>query len=165
MALLTVSKAPENTVPFCVVLRLSLSRTPEHGTDLALSRCMPQLTVRLRLTLRGMPLYMGDDAMAQRNKKMLQPKDAIAMLKADHQKVRDLFQQYGATSDVEAKGTIADEVFIELETHTQLEENIFYPAVNEEIDEGPEVAHDHIRVSGLPCALQAQGFSFSHIDS
>ena len=30
--------------------------------------------------------------MAQRNKKMGQPKDAIAMLKADHQKVRDLFQ-------------------------------------------------------------------------
>jgi hypothetical protein len=39
------------------------------------------------------------------------------MLKADHQKVRDLLQQYGATSDVEARGTIADEVFIELETH------------------------------------------------
>jgi hemerythrin-like domain-containing protein len=91
-----------------------------------------------------MPLYIGDDAMVQRNKKMGQPKDAIAMLKADHQRVRDLFQQYEATSNVEAKGTIAEEVFIELETHAQLEENIFYPAVNEETDEGPELVKESL---------------------
>ena len=82
--------------------------------------------------------------MPQRNKKMGQPKDAIAMLKADHQRVRDLFQQYEATSTVEAKGTIAEEVFIELETHAQLEENIFYPAVNEETDEGPELVKESL---------------------
>ena len=82
--------------------------------------------------------------MVQRNKKMGQPKDAIAMLKADHQQVRDLFQQYEATSNVEAKGTIAEEVFIELETHAQLEENIFYPAVNEETDEGPELVKESL---------------------
>jgi hemerythrin-like domain-containing protein len=82
--------------------------------------------------------------MAQRNKKMGQPKDAIAMLKADHQRVRDLFQQYEATRNVEAKGTIAEEVFIELETHAQLEENIFYPAVNEETDEGPELVKESL---------------------
>ena len=82
--------------------------------------------------------------MAQRNKKMGQPKDAIAMLKADHQRVRDLFQQYEATSNAEAKRTIAEEVFIELETHTQLEENIFYPAVNEETDEGTELVKESL---------------------
>jgi hemerythrin-like domain-containing protein len=89
-----------------------------------------------------MPLHIGDYAMAQRNKKIGQPKDAIAMLKADHQKVRDLFQQYEAMSDAEARWTIAEEVFIELETHAQLEENIFYPAVNEEIDEGSELVKE-----------------------
>ena len=82
--------------------------------------------------------------MAQRNKKMGQPKDAIAMLKADHQRVRDLFQQYEATSNAEAKRTLAEEVFIELETHAQLEENIFYPAVNEETDEGPELVKESL---------------------
>jgi hemerythrin-like domain-containing protein len=100
--------------------------------------------MRLLLALRGMPLHIGDYAMAQRNKKMGQPKDAIAMLKADHQRVRDLFQQYEATSNVEAKWTIAEEVFIELETHAQLEENIFYPAVNEETDEGPELVKESL---------------------
>jgi hemerythrin-like domain-containing protein len=91
-----------------------------------------------------MPLHIGDYVMAQRNKKMGQPKDAIAMLKADHQRVRDLFQQYEATSHVEARWTIAEEVFIELETHAQLEENIFYPAVNEETDEGPELVKESL---------------------
>jgi hemerythrin-like domain-containing protein len=75
---------------------------------------------------------------------MDQPKDAIAMLKADHQRVRDLFQQYESTSNVEAKKALAEEVFIELETHAQLEENIFYPAVNEETDEGPELVKESL---------------------
>src|SRR5262249_14734208 len=96
------------------------------------------------LALRGMPFHIGDYAMAQRNKKMRQPKDAIAMLKADHQRVRDLFQQYEATSNAVAKRTIAEEVFIVLETHAQLEENIFYPAVNEETDEGPELVKESL---------------------
>jgi hemerythrin-like domain-containing protein len=98
--------------------------------------------MRFPLALRGIPLPIGDYAMAQRNKKIGQPKDAIAMLKADHQKVRELFQRYETASDIEAKWTIAEEVFVELETHAQLEENIFYPAVNEEIDAGPELVKE-----------------------
>ena len=53
-----------------------------------------------------------------------QPQDALALLKEDHQRVKDLFAQYEATSNAEAKGTLAQEVFVELETHAQLEENI-----------------------------------------
>jgi hemerythrin superfamily protein len=68
-----------------------------------------------------------------------QPADAIAMLKADHQRVKDLFTQYEATSNPATKRTLAEQVFVELETHAQLEENVFYPAVNEETDEGPKL--------------------------
>jgi hemerythrin-like domain-containing protein len=108
-----------------------------------------------------MPLSIGDDVMTQQNKKTGQPKDAIAMLKADHQRVRDLFQQYEATSNVEAKGTIAEEVLVELEVHAQLEENIFYPAVNEETDEGPELVKEsmaeHETMKNLIKQLRAMG--------
>ena len=45
------------------------------------------------------------------------PADAIAMLKADHQRVKDLFAQYEATSNPDTKRTLADQVFVELETH------------------------------------------------
>ena len=73
------------------------------------------------------------------------PADAIAMLKADHQRVRDLFAQYEATSNPETKRTLAEQVFTELETHAQLEENIFYPAVNEGTDEGPDLVKDSVQ--------------------
>ena len=73
-----------------------------------------------------------------------QPADAIAMLKADHQRVKDLFTQYEATDNVETKQTLAEEVFRELEMHAQLEENIFYPTVNEETDEGPKLVQESL---------------------
>src|SRR5215471_13203457 len=73
-----------------------------------------------------------------------QPADAIAMLKADHQRVKDLFAQYEAADDVATKRTLAEQAFVELETHTQLEENVFYPAVNEETEEGPELVKESL---------------------
>jgi hemerythrin-like domain-containing protein len=93
--------------------------------------------------------------------------DAIAMLKEDHQRVKELFAQYEGTSNAEAKSTLAEEVFVELETHAQLEENIFYPSVNEETEEGPELVkeslQEHATVKQLIQELrqmgpQSQGF-------
>jgi hypothetical protein len=76
------------------------------------------------------------------------PVDAIALLKEDHQRVKDLFAQYEGTSNAEAKWTLAEEVFVELETHAQLEENIFYPSVNEETEEGPELVKESLQEHG-----------------
>src|SRR6266571_3662565 len=91
------------------------------------------------------PLREGEDSMAKRNDKMGQPEDAIAMLKADHQRVRDLFQEYEAAQDQQAKRDIAEEAFVELEMHAQLEEQIFYPAVEDEIDEqGQELVEESL---------------------
>src|SRR5215510_7093603 len=91
------------------------------------------------------PLRKGADSMAQRNDKMGQPEDAIAMLKADHQRVRDLFQEYEAAQDQQAKRDIAEEAFVELEMHAQLEEQVFYPAVEEETDEqGQELVEESL---------------------
>jgi hemerythrin superfamily protein len=73
------------------------------------------------------------------------PVDAIEMLEADHQKVRDLFSKYMATSEQKAKRKIADQVFIELETHAQLEETVFYPAFAEETDtEGKQLVTESL---------------------
>ena len=57
------------------------------------------------------------------------PEDAIEMLKTDHQKVRELFQDYESAQDQKAKSKIAQRVFVELETHAQLEETVFYPGL------------------------------------
>ena len=83
--------------------------------------------------------------MPTRRNNQQQPADAFVMLKADHQRVRDLFAQYEAAENVESKRTLAEHVFVELETHAQLEENIFYPAVNEGTDEGPDLVKDSVQ--------------------
>ena len=95
--------------------------------------------------------------------------DAIAMLKEDHQRVRDLFAQYDAAHNAEAKGRVAEEVFVELETHAQLEENIFYPSVNEETEEGPELVkeslEEHAMVKQLIQALRQMGPQSAEFDA
>jgi hemerythrin superfamily protein len=61
--------------------------------------------------------------------------DAVAMLMADHKKVKGLFQQYEALSDrsTASKKKLADQICNELTVHTQVEEEIFYPAISKPI--------------------------------
>ena len=82
--------------------------------------------------------------MPARQNEHAQPADAIALLKADHQRVKDLFAHYEAADNVDTKRTLAEQVFVELERHAQLEENVFYPAVNEETEEGPALVQDSL---------------------
>jgi hypothetical protein len=74
------------------------------------------------MVLRDNDAEMHDNGAAQFE-------DAIVMLKAEHQKVRELFQQYTAAGDQRMKQQIAQQVFVELETHAQLEEIVFYPTL------------------------------------
>ena len=91
-----------------------------------------------------------------------QPADAIAMLKADHQRVKDLFAQYEAADNVETKRTLAEQAFVELETHAQLEENVFYPAVNEDTDEGPALVQESLSEHEMVKTLIQELRSMAH---
>ena len=70
--------------------------------------------------------------MAPRNATRSRPKNAIAMLRADHQKVRQLFRAYRTAKDQTTQWEIALHIFDELEVHAQLEAVIFSQAVEEE---------------------------------
>ena len=70
--------------------------------------------------------------MATPDAKRPSPKDALAMLKADHGKVRQLFRAYRAAQDRPTRWEIATHIFDELEVHAQREEVVFYQAVEEE---------------------------------
>src|SRR5262249_22318729 len=87
----------------------------------------------------------GEYIMAKRRNQRQQPADAIAMLKADHQRGRNLFQQYEAEHNPSTKRHLADQACTEVEIHTQLEENVFYPAVNEELDEVTELVKESLK--------------------
>jgi hemerythrin superfamily protein len=67
--------------------------------------------------------------------------DAITLLTKDHDEVRSLFEQFRTAQDAgngQLMRSTAEKVFAELQVHTTIEEEIFYPASrgeDEEIDE------------------------------
>jgi hypothetical protein len=61
--------------------------------------------------------------------------DAIAMLKADHRKVEELFEQFENARGAKSKVKIAQQICTELMVHATIEEEVFYPAVKEAVEE------------------------------
>jgi hypothetical protein len=61
--------------------------------------------------------------------------DAIALLKADHRKVEDLFDKFESTNSSSKKQSLANQICMELKIHTMLEEEIFYPAFRGKIED------------------------------
>ncbi len=88
----------------------------------------------------------------RRRHTMPQPEftDAIALLKADHRKVEDLFEQFEKATASDRKQKLAHEICTELKIHTMLEEEIFYPAFEGKIEEDllkeAYVEHDGAKV-------------------
>ena len=69
-------------------------------------------------------------------KKEESKQDAISLLKADHRKVEGLFEKYKAIEKGDAsKQDIALAICKELIVHTQIEEEIFYPACKGKLSE------------------------------
>ncbi len=65
----------------------------------------------------------------------MEKQDAIAMLKADHRKVEELFEKFDKARSAKVKKTLADQICMELSIHMMLEEEIFYPACAAEVEE------------------------------
>jgi Hemerythrin HHE cation binding domain len=78
------------------------------------------------------------------------PSDAIALLKADHRKVEDLFAKFETARSSEKKSQLAQQICTELTVHTMIEEEIFYPACKGEVEEDKldeaYVEHDGAKV-------------------
>jgi hypothetical protein len=75
------------------------------------------------------------------------PTGAIEMLRQDHRKVEQLFQQFEQSSDDEQKEGLVDKICAELIIHTRLEEELFYAAcrdagVEEDKLDESQVEHD-----------------------
>jgi hypothetical protein len=76
--------------------------------------------------------------------------DAIALLKADHRKVEDLFAKFEKAKSDSVKKSLVQEICTELSIHTVIEEEIFYPActgkVEEDVVKEAYVEHDGAKV-------------------
>jgi Hemerythrin HHE cation binding domain len=61
------------------------------------------------------------------------PHDLFELLKTDHRRVKELFSQF-EKADKQTKIGIAEEILIQLEIHTAIEEELVYPAIRDAID-------------------------------
>jgi hemerythrin superfamily protein len=84
-------------------------------------------------------------------------KDAIAMLKADHEAVSKLFAEYDKTRSVANKKELVAQICSALSVHAQIEEEIFYPAVKEALKDKmlvPEATVEHAGMKELIAQLE-----------
>ncbi len=95
------------------------------------------------------------------------PLDAVALLKADHRKVEDLFAKFEAAKGDGKKKALAEQICLELTVHTKIEEDVFYPAcegkVEEDLLKEAYVEHDGAKV--LIAEIEAGGPDDEFYDS
>jgi len=78
--------------------------------------------------------------------------NAVQLIKQDHKKVANLFDKYKKTKGQEAKRRISEHAMEQLEVHALMEEDIFYPAVKNQLSDGAlihEALKEHQVVNDL----------------
>ena len=85
--------------------------------------------------------------------------DAVALLKADHRKVEDLFAKFESATGDGKKQALAQEICLELTVHTRIEEDIFYPACEGAVEEDKlkEAYVEHDAAKMLITEIEAGG--------
>ena len=63
----------------------------------------------------------------------------LEMLAEDHRRVQEMFEEFDSIEDEEARRDLVTTACAELTVHAQLEEELFYPAIREEIDTAQRV--------------------------
>ena len=74
------------------------------------------------------------------------PADAIKILKDDHREVRKMFDAFDKTDDDAKKQELADQICKALTVHAQIEEEIFYPAAYQALDEDGDDMVDEAQI-------------------
>ncbi len=86
--------------------------------------------------------------------------DAVEMLKDEHRQVEALFKEYEQLAhgdDLAAKETLATEICEKLTIHAQVEEEVFYPAARQILDEQQiidEAEEEHADAKQLVAELE-----------
>lgn len=94
--------------------------------------------------------------------------DAIAVLTSDHDKVREMFSQFREAKDSRDERrmrSVQEEIFDELETHTRIEEDVFYPAIRDlDVEELTESVDESIQEHHVVKVLMREIADLSDLD-
>ena len=85
--------------------------------------------------------------------------EATRLLRADHKLVNELFEKFESTRSAEKKQMLALEICQELTVHAQIEEEIFYPAVEKVLKDKslvPEAKVEHETLKYLIAQIQGE---------
>jgi hypothetical protein len=93
---------------------------------------------------------------------------ATDLLREDHRKVRELFAQYAraAREQWDTRRSIAEDISMQLEMHSRVEEEIFYPAI-ERLDTGfiARAQHLHRELDDRIAQLKRDGVDLAAYDT
>jgi len=96
------------------------------------------------------------------------PTDAIGLLKADHRQVEEWFGAFEKARDDSRKKDLATKICNALKVHTQIEEEIFYPAfieATEDEDMHHEAVVEHDGAKKLIAEIEASGPEDEYYDA
>ena len=87
-------------------------------------------------------------------------KDALQLLMAEHREVKAMFQAYQKLADVGGRGDermlIASQICVALTLHTQMEEEILYPAAREVLTQDEDIVDEaYVEHAGATCMIAA----------
>ncbi len=94
--------------------------------------------------------------------------DAVALLKADHRQVEAWFGEFEKTRSDAKKQKLATQICSALKVHTQIEEEIFYPAfleASEDKDIHHEAVVEHDGAKKLIAEIEGSGPADDYFDS
>lgn len=83
--------------------------------------------------------------------------DATELLRADHKRVSELFAEYEKTQSSAKKKQVVSQICTELSVHAQVEEEIFYPAVEQTLKDKelvPEATVEHASLKALVAEVE-----------
>ena len=84
-------------------------------------------------------------------------REATALLRADHQLVDSLFEQYESAKSITKKKALVAQICQELTVHAQIEEEIFYPQVQDALNDKelvPEAIVEHATLKDLIAQIE-----------
>ncbi|WP_181259359.1 hemerythrin domain-containing protein [Pseudoduganella armeniaca] len=97
--------------------------------------------------------------------------DAVALLTSDHDKAKQLFREYerlARIGDISLKADLALQICMELTIHTQIEEELFYPAFRSETGQDQlvrDAIQEHAEAKELIAHIQGMSGDDQDLDS